>query len=95
MQIATHAVVISGYAGILNLRGTSGCVRLKMNTPIATNTKANSVPMLVNSAATSIFIVAANNATRPPTMTVPHAGVLNLVCTLWKMLPIRPSRLIE
>ena len=69
--MSTHAIVITGYIGILNLLGTSGCVLRRMNTPIATNTNANNVPMLVSSAATSMLTVAAKSATNPPTITVP------------------------
>src|SRR5579862_9001207 len=65
-----------GTNGVRKGRGRLGSVRLKTITPTATSTKANKVPMLHKSVASSILSACATAATKTPVKMVVMCGVL-------------------
>ena len=71
----------SGTSGTRNDRGRSGCFLRSTITLAATMMKANSVPMLVNSANVSMSQRPAGIPTRNPAIQVPIYGVRNVLCT--------------
>ena len=85
----------SGTAGVLNGRGASGAVFLRMITPIQTSTNASSVPMLTSWLSTPIGVSAEAEAIIVPVSIVLRCGVRNLGWTAENIGGSRRSRLIE
>ena len=76
-QVTMPRIGTSGTNGVLNARGISGCLFRSTHTPMHTNIKAKSVPMLVISPTTLAGTKAANRLTNNMNSIFDFAGVRN------------------
>ena len=95
MQMSVPTTGTHGIPGVLNGRGVSGAVFLRMRTPVHTIAKASSVPMLTSSPSTVIGKSPDAIATTMPVMAVVTCGVRNRGCSRANNGGNKPSLLIE
>src|ERR1044071_9370631 len=93
-QTKAPAVETNGTAGTLKARGSSGERRRRIQTPIQTRIKANSVPILVISPTMSSGRNAANNEVKTKNSMLDLYGVQKRGWTSEKTFGTRPSLLM-